>query len=106
MNYDDSRKARSGESTGHGHIAMQAVRKKKKTKVVVAICAVKRVRWRGTANPEVTEDNPVLEAVNRTKQVGQEQRSKDASSVDKLDIMQGSASRGGQNSSVVVLQLH
>ncbi|XP_063727416.1 uncharacterized protein LOC134854966 [Symsagittifera roscoffensis] len=29
-NYDDSRKARCGERTGHGYIAMQAVRKKKK----------------------------------------------------------------------------
>ena len=29
-NYDDSRKARCGERTGHGHIAMQAVRKKKR----------------------------------------------------------------------------
>ena len=28
-NCDDSRKARCGERTGHGHIAMQAVRKKK-----------------------------------------------------------------------------
>ena len=28
-NYDDSRKARCEERTGHGHIAMQAVRKKK-----------------------------------------------------------------------------
>ena len=28
-NYDDSRKARCGGRTGHGHIAMQAVRKKK-----------------------------------------------------------------------------
>ena len=29
-NYDDSRKARCGERTGHGHIPMQAVRKKKR----------------------------------------------------------------------------
>ena len=28
-NYNDPRKARWGERTGHGHIAMQAVRKKK-----------------------------------------------------------------------------
>ena len=67
------------------------------------MCVVRRVIWRGTANPKLTADNPVLELVGRTKQVGQEQRSKGASSVVNLDILQGSASRGGQGSSVVVL---
>ena len=47
----------------------------------------------------------MLKAVGRTKQVGQEQRSKGASTVGNLDILQGSASRGGPGSSVVVLQL-
>ena len=53
----------------------------------------------------MTADNPVLEAVGRTKQVGQEQRCKGASSMGNLDILQGSASKGGQGSSFVLLQL-
>ena len=72
---------------------------------MAAMCAVRRVIWRGTANPKVTADNPVLEAMGRTERVGQEQRSKGASSVGNMDILQGSASMGGQGSSVVVLQL-
>ena len=61
---------------------------------MAAMCEVRRVIWRGTANPKVTADNPVLEAVGGTKQVGQEQRSMGASSVGSLDLLQGSASRG------------
>ena len=63
---------------------------------MVAICAVRRVIWRGTASPKVTVDNPVLEAVGRMKRVGPEHRSKDASSVGNLNILEGSASRGRQ----------
>ena len=44
---------------------------------MAAMCAVRGVIWRGTANPKVTAGNPVLEAVGQTKQVGQEQRSKE-----------------------------
>ena len=72
---------------------------------MAAMCAVRRVIWRGTENPKATADNPVLEAMGRTKQRDQEQSSKGALSVSNLDILQGSASRGGQVSSVVVLQL-
>ena len=58
-----------------------------------------------TAKSKVTVINLVLDAVGRTGQVSQEQRSKDASIVGNLDFLQGSASRGGQGSSVAVLQL-
>ena len=77
----------------------------KEFQVVAAMCAVRRVIRRGTAKPKVTADNPGLETVGRTKQVGQEQRRKGASSVGNLNILHGSASRGGQGSSVVVLRL-
>ena len=76
--------------------------RRKESQVVAAMCAVRRVIWRGTANPKVKVDNPVLKALVRTKHVDQEQRSKGASRVGNLDIMQASASRGGQGSSVVL----
>ena len=50
--------------------------RRKECQVVAAMCAVRRVIWRGNANPKVTLDNSVLEAVGRTKQGFHHQRSK------------------------------
>ena len=72
---------------------------------MATMCAVRRVIWRGAANPKLTADNAVLEAVSRTRQVGKEPRTKGASCVGNLDVLQGSASRGGHGSSVFGLQL-
>ena len=69
-NYDDSKKAQCGERTGYDLIAMQAARKKKGVQVVDAMCALRRFIWRRTANPQVTADNPVLEAVGSNEAIG------------------------------------
>ena len=51
--YADSRNARCGESTGHGHIVMQAVRKKKRVSSSgCSVCGQKLFSWLGTANPK------------------------------------------------------
>ena len=59
------------------------------------ISAVRRVIWRGTANPKVTTNNPVLEAVRRMKQVGQEQKkARVPSSVGNLEILEREYKQG------------
>ena len=70
---------------------------------MAAMRAGRSVIWRGSANPEVTVDNLVLEAVGRTKQVDQDQRSKGASSVGNLDILQGNLNRERQGYSIALL---
>ena len=80
-------------------------REKKECQVMAGMHTVKKIIRQETANSKVTVINLVLNAVGRTGQVSQEQRSKDASIVGNLDFLQGSASRGGQGSSVAVLQL-
>ena len=102
-NYNDSRMARCGERTELGHIAMQAVRKKKG--VSNSGCYVFGHKGHMARDYKSKSDSRQSSArgSGSNKQVGQEQRSEDASSMGNLDIMQGSASRGGQGSSVVVL---
>ena len=103
-NYDDSRKARCGERTGHCHTAMQAVRKKKG--VSSSGCYVCGQKGHMARDFKSKYDSGQSSAGGSgSNEASQEQRSKGVSSVGNLDIFKGSASRGGQGSSVVLLQL-
>ena len=104
--YDESRKARFGEKTGHGPIAMQKMRKNKGVSSSGCYkCVQKGHMRRDTANPNRTVNNLVLEAVSPTKHVHFEQKSKFASNMSNLDSSRNIASREGQGYSVTVLHL-
>ena len=93
------------ERTGHGHIAMQAVRKKKGVSSSGCYeCGQKSHMARGCKSKSDNGQSRSKKA--RVLQVWATWTfCKGASSVRNLDILQGSTSKGGQGSSVVVPQL-
>ena len=104
-NNDDTRKARCGERTGHGHIAMQAVRKKKGVSSSGCYVCGHKGHMARDCKSKSGSGQSSARGNGSNEASGPGAKKQGCFKYGQPGHFTNSASRGGQVSSVVVLQL-